>query len=138
MWACNSLGYFLLKCIFHGHNLNKGMTIHWEDWTISYDDNPSKSGLEWSRKQKICTKMAIAHARPQFSVHKRMFMVLKYRETGQCSVRFKRQYPNQRTSCRHTIMENTIGMSKYGLPLHRKSVTVDIQGQHKLKLIITW
>ena len=43
---------------------------------------------EWSRKQKNCTKimkMAGAHPRPQSSVDERVFIVLKYTETGKCS-----------------------------------------------------
>ena len=43
MWAWNNLGHFLVKSAFHGHHFNKGMTVHWEDRTISYDGNGCRS-----------------------------------------------------------------------------------------------
>ena len=45
-----------------------------------------------------CTKMASAHPRPHFSVDERVFMVLKYTETGnvlETIRRFQRQFPNR-------------------------------------------
>ena len=63
------------------YHLNKGMTFHWEGRFIPYDDTPNKFELEWSRKQKNCTKMAGAHPRLQFLIDERVFMVLKYTET---------------------------------------------------------
>ena len=80
---------------------------------------------EWSRKQKNCTKimkMAGAHSRPQFSVDERVFMVLKYTETSnvlETVRRFQRQFPNQRTPCRQTKMDNYNKYVHYGLSLNR-------------------
>ena len=54
-------------------------------------------------------KMAVAYPRPQFSVDERVFMVLKDIETGnvlETIIRIERQFPNQRTPCRQTIMDN--------------------------------
>ena len=53
--------------------------------------------------------MAAAHPKPQFSVDERVFMVLKYIETGNVLETFRRlerQFLNQRTPCRQTIMDN--------------------------------
>ena len=77
---------------------------------------------EWSRKQNNCTKMVGAHPRPHFSVDERVFMVLKYTETGnvlETITRFQRQFLNQRTTCRQTIMDNYNKYVQYGLSLNR-------------------
>ena len=80
---------------------------------------------EWSRKQKNCTKimkMAGAHSRPQFSVDERVFMVLRYTDTGnvlETVRRFQRQFPNQRTPCRQAMMDNYNKYVHYGLSLNR-------------------
>ena len=66
--------------------------------------------------------MAGAHPKPQFSVDERVFMVLKYIETGNVLETFRRlerQFLNQRTPCRQTIMDNTISMSSHGVSLNR-------------------
>ena len=46
--------------------------------------------------QKNCTKMAGAHPRQQLSVNERVFIVLKYTETGNVleTIRFQKQFPN--------------------------------------------
>ena len=76
---------------------------------------------EWNRKQKNCMKMAGAHLRPQFSVDDRVFMVLKYTETGNFlkTIRFERQFPNLRTPCRQTIMDNYNKYVQYGISLNK-------------------
>ena len=77
--------------------------------------------------QKNCTKMVGAHSRSHFSEDKhdtckRVFMVLKYTDTGnvlETTRRFQRQFPNQRTPCRQTIMDNYNKHVQYGLCLNR-------------------
>ena len=67
-------------------------------------------------------KMAGAHPRPQFSVDERMFMVLNYTETEnvlETITMFQRQFPNQRTLCRQTMMDNYNKYVQYGLSLNR-------------------
>ena len=67
-------------------------------------------------------KMAGAHPRPQFSVDERVFMVLNYTETEnvlEIITRFQRQFPNQRTPCRQTMMDNYNKYVQYGLSLNR-------------------
>ena len=82
-----------------------------------------KSGTdEWSRKQKNCTKIVVAHPRPHFPVDERVFMVLKYTETGnvlETIRRFQMQFPNQRTQCRQIIINNYNKLVQYGLSLNR-------------------
>ena len=65
--------------------------------------------------------MAGAHSRPQFSVDEWVFMVLKYTETSNVleTVMFQRQFPNQRTPCRQTKMDNYNKYVHYGLSLNR-------------------
>ena len=46
---------------------------------------PRTKTYKSSRKQKNCTKMAVAHPKPQFSVDELVFMVSNYIETGKCS-----------------------------------------------------
>ena len=63
------------------------------------------------QKAKNCTEMAGAQPKPQFSVDERVFMVLKYTETGnvlQTIRKFQRQFPNQRTPCRKPVMGNYV------------------------------
>ena len=53
--------------------------------------------------------MAGAHPRPQFSVDELVFIVLKYTETGkvlEAIGSFESKFPNQRTPCRQTTMDN--------------------------------
>ena len=68
--------------------------------------------------------MVGAHPRPHFSVDERVFMVLKYTETGDVlkTIRkFQKQLPNQRTPCRQTIMGNYNKYVQYGLSLNRNA-----------------
>ena len=50
----------------------------------------------------------VQHHRPHFTVDERIFMVLKYTKTGNVleTIRFQKQFPNQRTPWRQTIMKN--------------------------------
>ena len=77
---------------------------------------------KWSRKQKNCTKIVAAHPSSHFPVDERVFMVLKYTETSnvlETIRRFQRQFPNQRTPYRETIMDNYNKFVQYGLSLNR-------------------
>ena len=63
-----------------------------------------------------------AHPRSHFSVDEWVSMVLKYTETGNCLEtirRFQKQFLNQRTLCRQTIMDNYNKYVQYGLSLNR-------------------
>ena len=74
-----------------------------------------------SRKQKNCTKVIDAHPRLHFPVDEHAFIVLKYTETGNALEtirRSQRQFPNQRTPCRQTIMDNYNKFVQYGLNLN--------------------
>ena len=52
---------------FKGYHANKWMLDDWKGRFIPCDDIPNKSGLEWRRKQKNCTKRAFVHPISQFS-----------------------------------------------------------------------
>ena len=75
-----------------------------------------------SRKQNSCMKIVAAHPRPHFPVDERVFMILKCPETKnvRATIRtLKRQFPNQRSPCRQTIMDNYNKFVQYGLSLNR-------------------
>ena len=86
---------------------------------------PRSGTDEWSRKQKSSTKIVTAQLRPHFPVDERVFMVLKYAETGnvlEALRRFQKLFPNQRTPCRQTVMDKYKKKKKivqYGLSLNR-------------------
>ena len=79
---------------------------------------------EWRQKAEELYEDGSFGANPwlHFSVDKRVFMVLKYTETGnvlETIRKFQRQFPNQTTPCRQTIMDNYNKYAQYGLSLNR-------------------
>ena len=75
-----------------------------------------------AESRKNCTKIVAAHPRPHFTVDERVFMVLKYTETGnllETIRRFQRQFPNERTPCRQTVMDNYNKFVQYGFSLNK-------------------
>ena len=77
-----------------------------------------------AESRTVFRKIFAAHPRPHFLVDKRVFMVLKYTETGnvlETIRRFQSQFKNQRTSCRQTIMDSYNKFVQYGLSLNRNS-----------------